>query len=100
MRAPYPAVLHSAAQRAGRKPTTDPHTADSPLKVLNNPAVQGVVAVSDTTQLEKIRSEVAARSNLKDKLKYWNYTEVLEVHDALESVNEAIHSLGLVPRGF
>lgn len=70
------------------------------LKVLNNPAVQGVVAVSDTTQLEKIRSEVAAISNLKDKLKYWNYTEVLEVHDALESVNEAINSLGLVPRGF
>jgi hypothetical protein len=70
------------------------------LKSLNNPAVQGVVAVSDTTQLEKIRSEVANVPNLKDKLKYWNYAQVLEVHEALESVNEAINSLGLVPEGF
>jgi hypothetical protein len=70
------------------------------LKSLNNPAVQGVVAVSDATQLEKIKSEVATVSNLKDKLKYWNYAQVLEVHEALESVNEAINSLGLVPQGF
>lgn len=70
------------------------------LRSLNNPAVQGVVAVSDTTQLEKIKSEVATVPNLKDKLKYWNYAQVLEVHEALESVNEAINSLGLVPQGF
>ena len=70
------------------------------LKSLSNPAVQGVVAVSDTTQLEKIKSEVATVPNLKDKLKYWNYAQVLEVHEALESVNEAINSLGLVPQGF
>ncbi len=37
---------------------------------------------------------------LKDKLKYWNYAQVLEVHKALESVNEAINNLGLVPQGF
>ena len=70
------------------------------LKSLNNPAVQGVVAVSDTAQLEKIKGEVATVSNLKDKLKYWNYAQVLEVHEELESVNEAINSLGLVPQGF
>ena len=70
------------------------------LRSLNNPAVQGVVAVSDTTQLEKIKSEVATVSNLKDKLKYWNYVQVLEVHEALASVNEAINSLGLVPQSF
>jgi hypothetical protein len=39
-------------------------------------------------------------SGLKDKLKYWNYVEVLRVHEALASVNEAINSLGLVPQGF
>jgi hypothetical protein len=70
------------------------------LKSLSNPAVQGVVAVSDTAQLEKIKSEVATVSHLKDKLKYWNYSQALEVHEALESVNEAINSLGLVPQGF
>jgi hypothetical protein len=70
------------------------------LKSLNNPAVQGVVAVSDAAQLEKIKAEVATIPNLKDKLKYWNYAEVLEVHEALESVNEAINRLGLVPQGF
>lgn len=70
------------------------------LKSLNNPAVQGVVAVSDGTQLEKIKFEVASIPSLKNKLKYWNYGQVLEVHEALESVNEAINSLGLVPQGF
>jgi hypothetical protein len=62
--------------------------------------VQGVVAVSDAVQLEKIKLEVANVPNLKDKLKYWNYAQVLEVHEALESVNEAINGLGLVPQGF
>jgi hypothetical protein len=66
----------------------------------NNPAVQGVVAVSDAAQLEKIKAEAAGITNLKDKLKYWDDTDVLEVHEALESVNEAINSLGLVPQGF
>lgn len=70
------------------------------LKSLNNPAVQGAVAVSDSTQLEKIKAEVATVSSLKGKLKYWNYAQVLEVHEALQSVNEAINSLGLVPQGF
>jgi hypothetical protein len=70
------------------------------LKSLNNPAVQGVVAVSDATQIEKIKAEAAGVAGLNDKLKYWNYTQVLEVHEALESVNEAINSLGLVPQAF
>jgi hypothetical protein len=50
--------------------------------------------------LKKSKSEVATIPSLKDKLKYWNYAQVLEVHEALESVNEAINSLGLVPQGF
>ena len=33
---------------------------------------------------------------IREKLKYWDYTEVLRVHEALESVNESINSLGLV----
>lgn len=70
------------------------------LKSLNNPAVQGVVAVSNKAQLEKIRKHAENVGNLGAKLKYWNYEEVLEIHDALEMVNASINSLGLVPQGF
>jgi len=70
------------------------------LKSMNNPAVQGVVAVSDAAQIEKIKLEAAGVPALKTKLKYWDYQQVLEVHEALESVNDAINALGLVPQGF
>jgi len=70
------------------------------LKALNNPAVQGVVAVSDAAQLETIKKHADQVPNLGGKLKYWDYKKILEVHDALEMVNESINSLGLVPQGF
>jgi len=70
------------------------------LKALNNPAVQGVVAVSDAAQLEKIRKHAEQVPNLGAKLKYWDYKKVLKVHDSLEMVNESINRLGLVPQGF
>jgi len=70
------------------------------LKALNNQAVQGVVSVSDTAQLDKIRKHAEQVPNLGAKLKYWDYKKVLEVHEALEMVNESINSLGLVPQGF
>ena len=69
------------------------------LKSLNNPAVQGVVAVSDEKELEKIQSH-SANLNFGAKLKTWNYQEVLRVHELLESANEIINQLGLVPQGF
>lgn len=43
------------------------------LKALNNPAVQGVVAVSDAAQLDKIRKHAEQVPNLGAKLKYWDY---------------------------
>ncbi|MFA5180356.1 MAG: hypothetical protein WC405_03485 [Syntrophales bacterium] len=70
------------------------------LKALNNQAVQGVVAVSDAAQLDKIRKHAEQVPNLGTKLRYWDYKKVLEVHEALEMVNESINSLGLVPQGF
>ena len=70
------------------------------LKSMNNPAVQGVVAVSDAAQLEKIRNHAKGVSGLREKLKCWDYKQVLQVHEALEAVNESINSLGLVPQGF
>lgn len=38
--------------------------------------------------------------DLNKKLKYWDYQEVLQIHEALQMVNESINSLGLVPQGF
>lgn len=70
------------------------------LKSLNNPAVQGVVAVSDKKQLEKIRDHAEGVRELNDKLKFWDYQEVLNVHENLEYVNESINKLDLVPSGF
>ena len=63
------------------------------LKSLNNPAVQGVVAVSDKEQLEKIRGHAEGVTGLRDKLKLWDYQEVLNVHENLEYVNERINKL-------
>ena len=70
------------------------------LKSLNNPAVQGVVAVTDATQIETIKKHSKDVPNLNENLKCWNYNQVLQVHEALQLVNEAINSLGLVPQGF
>ena len=70
------------------------------LKALNNAAVQGVVAVSDAVQLAKIKKHAAGVSALRDKLKYWDYVDVLATHEALSAVNESINALGLVPQGF
>ncbi len=70
------------------------------LKALNNPAVQAVVAVSDKEQLEKIKRHSADVPNLGDKIKCWDYEEVLKVYDSLATVNETINRLGLVPGSF
>jgi hypothetical protein len=70
------------------------------LKSLNNTAVQGIVAVSDSTQLEIIQKHVLDIKDLRDKLKYWDIEDVLEVHACLELVNTSINKLGLVPKGF
>ena len=70
------------------------------LKSLNNPAVQGVVAVSDSSQLETIRKHVLDIKDLRDKLKYWDIESVLKVHESLDFVNTNINNLGLVPQGF
>ena len=68
-------------------------------KALQNPSVQGVVAVSDEKQLEKIKKEVATMGeNFRTKIKYWDYENVLQVCDNLESTSDALDRLGLVPK--
>lgn len=70
------------------------------LKSLNNPAVQGVVAVSDERQLETIKRHAEEINALEDKLKYWDYKEVMDNHDALALVHDSINELELVPESF
>jgi len=70
------------------------------LQSLNNPAVQGVVAVSDKVQLDQIRSRAETITQLKDRLKYWDYAEILKVQESLEFASTCINNLKLVPEGF
>lgn len=70
------------------------------LKARNNPAVQGVVAVSDRDQLEKIERQAKQVADLAKALRCWDYQEVLKVHANLEMVNEYINKLRLVPEAF
>lgn len=70
------------------------------LKALNNSAVQGIVAVSDKDQLTRIERHASGVRELRDQLRYWDYEEVLRVHESLEYVNSSINDLGLVPQGF
>lgn len=70
------------------------------FKALNNPAVQGVVAVSDSKQLDIIKQHAANVGDLGKKLKYWDYKNVLQVRESLEFVYQSINELELVPVGF
>jgi hypothetical protein len=70
------------------------------LKSLNNPAVQGVVAVSDAKQLNIIRRYVSDVRDLRDKLRYWDFEEIIRVYDNLQFAMESINKLGLVPQSF
>lgn len=68
------------------------------MKAKSNKAVQGIIAVTDSRQIEKIKREIAALP-ICNEVKFWDYTEVLKVHESLSYVNESINRLGLVPEG-
>jgi len=70
------------------------------LKSLKNPAVQGIVAVSDSAQLEKIKKHASDLKELSSELKYWDYEEVVKTHESLQLVYETINKIGLVPQSF
>ena len=62
--------------------------------------MQAIVAVSDEVQIKKIKKESKGIHSIEEKLKTWNYEEVIEMHDCLERSNEIINNLGLVPDSF
>ena len=70
------------------------------MKAKNFDAVQGIVAVSDIDQIEKMKKEVSGLPDLKEKIHFWDYIEVIKVHESLEYVNQTINNLGLVPKEF
>ena len=67
-------------------------------KASNNPAVQRLIAVSDTAQLQKIKEEAAPIKGLE--LVYWDFDDVRAVHESLSSAFESINKLGLVSPDF
>jgi len=69
------------------------------LKSKKNAAVQGVIAVSDAKQIQKIYAHAGDVEGLK-LLRCWDYTDVLNTHERLQAVNESINGLQLVPDSF
>ena len=70
------------------------------IKAKNNKAVQGIVTVTNQKQIEKIKKEIGGVNQISEELKFWDYSEVLKIHESLQYVNESINELGLVPSGF
>jgi len=67
----------------------------------SNPTVQKVVAVSDETQLEKIRHESEGLpEEFRRALGFWRVEEVEKVGQGLQSAIEIVNRLGLVQRAF
>lgn len=69
------------------------------MKAKTNKAVQGIVAVTDEVQIEKIKKEIASLPLIRDEVKFWNYKEVISTHTSLTTAMESINGLGLVPDG-
>ena len=70
------------------------------IKALDNPSVQAVIAVAPTDQLDKIREEFPKNVSYANKLKIWEFADVLQVHDSLLQAFTSIEKLELIPKGF
>lgn len=64
----------------------------------NNPAVQGLVTVSDKERLSKIKRKTVGL-NLSD-LKTWSFDNVESIHRNLEEAHTKLNELNLIPSGF
>lgn len=69
------------------------------MKAKTNKAVQGIVAVTDEFQIERIKKDISSLSHIRDEVKFWNYKDVIATHTSLTSAMESINGLGLVPDG-
>ena len=64
------------------------------LKASKFKNVQGIIAVSDSNQLEKIRKESEdVFKNENKKIQLWDQDDVIDVYNKLQSVNESVNSI-------
>jgi len=70
-------------------------------RALNNPTVQKIIAVSDKTQLEKIREETKSLpENFRKALTFWEALDVKVTHEKLSEAIQSISKLELVRSQF
>lgn len=64
------------------------------LKASKYKNVQGIIAISDDKQLDKIRNQsedIFKGSNVK--IQYWNQDDVIDIHEKLQIVNQSINKI-------
>jgi len=71
-------------------------------RALNNKTVQKLIAVSNESQLEKIRKEANSvpLEEFRTSLSYWNVADVIKTHERLGEVISSITKLELVKSSF
>ena len=66
------------------------------MKAKKYKAVQGIIAVTDEAQIEKIKKEIASLPQIRDEVKFWNYKDVIATHTSLTSAMESINGFAKV----
>jgi hypothetical protein len=70
-------------------------------RALNNPTVQKIIAVSDKSQLEKIKNEIKGLpENFRKTLTFWEVSDAIKTHEKLSEVIQSINKLELVRSQF
>jgi len=70
-------------------------------KALNNPTVQKIIAVSDKTNLDKIKDEIKSLpENFRKTLAFWEVSDAIRTHEKLSEVIQSINRLELVRSQF
>lgn len=70
------------------------------IKAQSYPAVQAVVAVAPTAQLDKIKGETPEYAIDRLKFKLWDFDDVIQVHDLLEQAYTTMGKVSLFPEIF
>ena len=75
-------------------------TAETTSTIFDNYLLEYAEGTAGSTESNTADWEYVGKNSLKgayQDIKYWDYTEVLEVHEALQKANESINKSGLVP---
>lgn len=70
-------------------------------KALNNPTVQKLIAVTNSSQIETIKGEINnLPENFRKSLTFWNVRDVIDTYENLSKVIENIKTLDLIKSQF